>query len=357
MNGGFRRLNGQGMKERIIGAGLGFFRTTGLDRAASFLTRGRGAILMFHNVRPSAGRAYAPNQSLEVTPEFLDAALSLLDALGYEVIPIGALPERLAKNGGRRFAVLTFDDGYRDNLEIAAPILRRHNAPYAIYVTTGFADRRSRLWWLELEAAIGALDHIDMTVAGRAFSAPAHSVQEKQAAYLAAYAFLREHDEQAMLEQISALLAKAGMKLDCGELCMTWDEVREAASDPLCTIGVHTLTHPRLAKYDEDFVWRELRESREIIERQIGRPAVHLAFPFGDSRSAGPREFEIARACGYETAVTTRPGVLYAGHVKHLTALPRLAVHGSWQDVRLLESLLTGAPFAMWNLGRRVDVS
>jgi peptidoglycan/xylan/chitin deacetylase (PgdA/CDA1 family) len=104
-------------------------------------------------------------------------------------------------------------------------------------------------------------------------------------------------------------------------------------------------------------VRHELLESRDVIEREIGRPVVHLAFPFGDNLSAGPREFAIARECGYETALTTRPGVLFPNHRDYLTALPRLAVHGGWQNVRSLESLLTGAPFALWNLGRRVNVS
>ncbi len=345
------------MKDRIIDAGLSFFRATGLDRAASFLTRGRGVILMFHNVRPEASRAYAPNHPLEITPEFLETTIDLLQRLQYDIIPVADIAERLARNDGARFAALTFDDGYRDNLEFAAPILRRHGVPYAIYVTVGFVNRTSRLWWLELETAIGALDQIDIRIAGERFSAPARTADEKCGAYVQAYAFLRNHDEPAMLDRISDLLIQSGAHQDFGQLCMTWDEIRAAAQDPLCTIGAHTLTHARLAKHDEDSVRHELLESRQIIEREIERPVVHLAYPFGDSLSAGPREFAIARECGYQTALTTRPGVVFADHRDHMMALPRLAVHGGWQNARSLESLLTGAPFALWNLGRRINVS
>ncbi|MDP2358462.1 MAG: polysaccharide deacetylase family protein [Beijerinckiaceae bacterium] len=345
------------MKDRIIDAGLSFFRATGLDRAASFLTRGQGAILMFHNVRPATPRAYAPNQPLEVTPEFLETTIELLRRLEYEIIPVGDLVTRLSRNDGGRFAAVTFDDGYRDNLEVAAPILKRHAIPYTIYVTTGFVNRNSRLWWLELEAAIASLDHVDMVIGGDRFSASARTPEEKCRAYVGAYAFLRNHDEPAMLDCISTLLDKSGARSDFVQLCMTWDEVRTAAQDPLCTIGAHTLTHARLTKYDDTSVRRELLESREMIEREIGRPVVHLAYPFGDSLSAGPREFAIALECGYHTAVTTRPGVLFSDHREHMTALPRLAVHGGWQNSRSLESLLTGAPFALWNLGRRINVS
>lgn len=339
------------MKDRLICAGLKVFRATGLDRAVSFVTRGRGAILMFHRIRCADGRVFSPNKALEVTPEFLDESISLLDELGYEIAPIGELRDRLARDDGRRFAVLTFDDGYRDNLTVAAPILRKRSAPYTIYVTTGFMDGTARPWWLDLEAAVSALDHIEMEIAGDAFSAPARSAEEKQAAYAGAFAFLRMHDEVAMLEQIAMLVDRSGGG-GAGDVCMNWDEVRAAASDPLCTIGVHTLSHARLAKRAAEDVRRELQQSRAIIEREIGGSALHLAYPFGDKGSAGLREFQIARACGFETAVTTRPGVLLSGHRDHLTALPRIAVHGSWPDKRSLETFVSGAPSALWNFGR-----
>lgn len=355
MNVSFRWRLDAGMKEKIISAGLRFFRATGLHRPASRLTQGMGAILMFHNVRPFHGGAYAPNLPLEVTPDFFELTLTILREKGYEIVPIGDLPHRLAASGGRRFAAITFDDGYRDNIEIAAPILRRHNAPYTIYVTTGFAERTARLWWLELEAAIGGLDLVEIRARGGAFSARSRTAEEKHRAFGRAYSFLRQLDEPAMLDCVSRLLEQAGLAPRFAELCMTWDEIRAAGDDPLCTIGVHTLTHARLTKHDEAFVRRELQGSRELIESRTGRKADHLAYPFGDPGSAGRREFEIARECGFSTAVTTRPGVLFASHAAHMTALPRLAVQGGWQDGATFETLLSGAPFALWNLGRRVN--
>lgn len=344
------------MKNKIIRAGLQCLQATRLHRRLSAVTRGCGAILMFHNVRPDEGWAYAPNQALEITPEFLETTVQTLRDLEYDIVPIAEAPGRLARKDGRQFAVLTFDDGYRDNLEIAAPILRRYGAPYTIYVTTGFAERTARLWWLELEAAIRALDEVNMTIGGRSFSAPARTVWEKSRAYSRAFAFLGRHDEPAMLDAISALVRQAGSRSDFTDLCMTWDEIRAASEDPLCTIGVHTLTHARLTKHADSVVRRELESSRKIIEERIGRPAEHLAYPFGNAHSAGPREFEIARECGFRTAVTTRPGVVFPEHVQHLTALPRVSVQGTLQERGLLETLLSGAPLAFWNFGRRVNV-
>ena len=138
---------------------------------------------------------------------------------------------------------------------------------------------------------------------------------------------------------------------------MDWDELRAYAADPLCTIGVHTLTHPMLAKHDDAFVRRELAESRDIIEQKLGLKTRHLAYPVGDPGSAGPREFAIAEELGFASAVTTRPGMVFFEHAAHRLALPRLSINGNWQDRRYLEVLLSGAPFALWNRGRKVNAA
>jgi peptidoglycan/xylan/chitin deacetylase (PgdA/CDA1 family) len=81
---------------------------------------------------------------------------------------------------------------------------------------------------------------------------------------------------------------------------------------------------------------------------------VHLAYPIGDRSSAGAREFALASELGFETAVTTRKGMLFPEHSRHLMALPRLSVNGGWQNEALLDILLSGVPFLLWNRGSRV---
>ena len=94
--------------------------------------------------------------------------------------------------------------------------------------------------------------------------------------------------------------------------------------------------------------------SKAALEARLGIPVRHFAYPVGDPSSAGPREFELAREIGFETAVTTRPGMLFDDHAERLTELPRISVNGRWQSAEALEILLTGAPFWLWNRGRRL---
>ena len=114
-------------KHAVIEAGFAAFRASGLHRAVAPLTRGRGVILTFHRVRPFAPTTpgYAPNRLLEVTPAFLDEALTLVRRLGFELVSLTEARRRLIE-GGPRFAALTFDDGYRDTRDFALPVLEKH---------------------------------------------------------------------------------------------------------------------------------------------------------------------------------------------------------------------------------------
>src|ERR1700716_3909136 len=180
------------LKHRLFVAGFGAIAAIGADRWLRFLARGRGVILMFHHVRPWRPREFAPNRLLEITPEFLDVVLTELRREGFDIVPLDAVPDRLRPGPrGRPFAALTFDDGYRDNVEHAWPVLRRHNAPWTLFVTTDFVDGHGRLWWLELEEAIARLERVVLSRNGEVLDLPSHTTSEKEGTFEAVYQQLR----------------------------------------------------------------------------------------------------------------------------------------------------------------------
>ena len=345
-------------KKRLISSGFSFFRMTGLHHLAAPLTRGAGAILMFHRVRPCERRDFAPNRLLEITPEFLDAVLTRLTALGFAIVSLDKALAILTSGAGlgQPFAVLTFDDGYKDTRDVALPILEKHQAPFTLYVTTGFAERTARLWWVELEEAIRKLAQISVEIDGEKVALPSATAGEKYAAFASLYRRLIDGPEEILLDVTAKLAAKAGIDSAglADELCLDWAGIEKIARNELCTIGVHTLTHRRLAKLGAASMRRELFESRRIIEAHIGRPAEHLAYPVGNRAAAGAREATAATDLGFSSAVTTRPGMIFSEHENHLTELPRLSINGNWQSLDAVEILLSGVPFALWNRGKRV---
>ena len=138
---------------------------------------------------------------------------------------------------------------------------------------------------------------------------------------------------------------------------MSWDELKRIDSEPLITIGAHSLSHCNLARQSEEMATREITESRARIEAALQRPVAHMAYPYGDRGAAGTREFALAAAAGFKTAVTTRPGMIFPENAAHLTALPRVSLNGHYQDTRVLPVLTSGAATAMWNGFRRIDAA
>lgn len=357
-------LRHQNLRHHAFSAVFGAIAAMGADRWGRGLAQGAGVILTLHHVRPQRPGGFAPNGLLEITPEFLDRTLMLIRAEGYDLVSLDQAVARLSSprqsspRKGRFFVALTFDDGYRDNVEHAWPVLASHGAPWTLFVTTGFADRTARLWWLELEEAIRALPQIALTLPDGPFAARTGSDTEKLRAFEALYWRLRKQPEAILLSAISELAAQAG--IDAVALvereCLPWDMLRALAGAPGVTIGAHTLTHPMLARHDEAFARAEIVDSKSRLEAELGMPIRHFAYPVGDPSSAGPREFGLARAAGFTSAVTTRPGHLFAEHADHLHALPRVSLNGLHQSEAALRALLSGLPFSLWNRGRRLSV-
>jgi len=349
------------MRTAAIRTGLETLYFSGAHQLLRPFVGGVGAILMLHHVRPASRHAFKPNQLLEVTPEFLARVIAFLRRSDFDIVSLDEMHRRMVEGDfKRRFVCLTFDDGYRDNQQWAYPILKANDVPFAVYLPTSFPDRLGELWWLALETVIARNDRIGLQIDGENRYFDCTSVADKISLFDHLYQWLRgrktEEELRAVIRDLCARYQVDNSSL-CDELCLTWDEVRKLAADPLVTIGAHTVNHVILTKVSERTVRSEMDMSRRVIESALGVRPQHFASPVGDRTAAGPREFQIAAELGFKTAVTTRPGVLFAGHREHLTALPRISLNGNFQQLRYVQVLLSGAATAVWNGMRRLDLN
>jgi peptidoglycan/xylan/chitin deacetylase (PgdA/CDA1 family) len=348
-------------RKTFIRAGLDALYFSGAHLWLRPIFSGLGAIFTLHHVRPRRDAGFQPNGHLEVTPEFLREMLAHLRANDIEIIAIDELHRRLIERDfTRRFACFTFDDGYRDNRDFALPVMREFAAPFTIFVTTDFAEGLGRLWWIALEQVIAKTPQIEVEIGGTATRLDTATTAAKYIAFQRLQQWLRglpgEHD---LRREVSALCARHGVDEAAisSDLCMSWDELKQLGSEPLITIGAHTLTHCNLAKQSEEMAGGEIADSRARIEATLHRQVAHMAYPYGDRAAAGSREFVLAAAAGFKTAVTTRPGMIFPENAAHLTALPRVSLNGHYQDSRVLPVLTSGAATAMWNGFRRIDAA
>jgi peptidoglycan/xylan/chitin deacetylase (PgdA/CDA1 family) len=333
-------------------AGLETLYFSGVHHVLRALFSGNGAILTLHHVRPPRAAQFQPNSILEISPEFLEGMILRLRDRGFDIVSIGEVRRRLIERDFRRqFIAFTFDDGYRDNLEYAWPILQKHQVPFALYVATSFPDRLGELWWVGLERVVAKADRLVLEINGVTRFIECPDLSRKRDAFDEVYWWLRSiPDEDTFRRTVRDICARYGvdLKAPCVELCMDWAEIAHMAADPLCTIGAHTISHCFLTKVSEKAARTEMQRSAEIIGAALGSKPEHFAYPYGDG---GRREFAIARDLGFKTAVTTSAGVVRPRHRDHLTALPRISVNGKFQALRYLDVLISGVPFAL----RRYD--
>jgi peptidoglycan/xylan/chitin deacetylase (PgdA/CDA1 family) len=348
-------------RRTFIRAGLDALYFSGAHLWLRPIFSGLGVIFTLHHVRPRHDACFQPNGHLEVTPAFLREMLTHLRANEIDIVSIDELHRRLIeRDAGRRFACFTFDDGYRDNRDFALPVLREFEAPFTIFVTSEFAQGSGRLWWIALEQVIAKATRIEVEIGGVTTRLDTVSPAAKLDAFQRLHQWLRglptEHD---LRREMSALCARHGVNEAAisADLCMSWDELRRLGSEPLITLGAHSLSHCNLAKQSEEIARGEIAGSRTRIEAALQRPVLHMAYPYGDRAAAGTREFALAAAAGFKTAVTTRPGMIFPEIAAHPTALPRVSLNGHYQDARVLPVLTSGAATAMWNGFRRVDAA
>jgi peptidoglycan/xylan/chitin deacetylase (PgdA/CDA1 family) len=341
------------LKKTVIRAGLETLYFSGAHLAMKPLVGGVGVILTLHHVRPRRPDAFQPNRLLEVAPQFFSRVIARLRRSGIDLVSLDEMHRRLTERDFRkRFACVTFDDGYRDLMQWAYPVLRKHNVPFALYVPTSFPDQIGELWWLALERVIAENSRIGLLIDGqeRRFDCP--SIAEKRDLFEQLYWWLRAREtEDELRNAVRDLSARYGvdMKSICQELCMTWDEIADLARDPLVTIGAHTVNHVILKKTSDRVARAELEMGRAVIEAAIGVRPEHLAYPVGDPTSAGEREYRLAKELGFKTATTTNPGVLFPEHADQLMSLPRISLNGEYQQMRYVRVLMSGAATAMWD--------
>lgn len=241
----YRALAGSGV--------LAYQRYRKVHRGAGWAT-----ILVYHTL---ADR----HDGITIRPRLFREILAMLKR-DYHVISTSELVTRLRQGGpftGRE-VVITFDDGYLDNYEIAAPALAELGLPATFYLTAGYVGTTRQFPW---DAAAG------------------HTTR-----------------------------------------MMSWEQAREMHAMGF-EIGHHTWSHPNLGTEPIASAPRELGDSKAKLEDELGAPVVHFAYPFGGKQNIRPEWIDAAREAGLETTFSCHGGLVRTGvdpyHIPRLGAHQR----------------------------------
>jgi peptidoglycan/xylan/chitin deacetylase (PgdA/CDA1 family) len=226
-----------------------------------------------------------------------------------------------AEGGGMRprTVSVTFDDGYRDNLYEAMPLLERHGVPATVFVVTGYIESGRDFWW-------DVLERVCRTVAREG---------EFDGLYRAYHTELQalDHGErQAVLDQRAD---ETGSKPPARVETMTTAELESIAASPLIDVGAHTVTHPLLSTLGAAEQLDEMRASKRYLEEVVGRPIRSFSYPFG---SYDADSVMSVRTAGFSCACTSARRKVTAG--TDVFELPRLPI-GNWSGEELERKLST----------------
>lgn len=300
-------------------------------------------ILGYHGISQHDEHLWKPD--LFITPQLLDSRLRFLKSSGFNVLPLDtALRLLRARTLPERSVVLTFDDGYVDFFRIAHPILKAHDCPATVYLTTYYSERNlpipgitaAYMVWMS-PTFVGRLKtlptfgHIDLRN-------PAHRRQ------ISTEIGLYFNDERTMVPaQKSALLEALARELhfDLQELrrrrlmhLMTPEEATAVAREG---VDIQLHTHRHWVPADEALVRREISENRTRIEAITGRPARHFCYPSGVQY---PELLGWLRSLDIVSATTCQTGLATATDDPLL--LPRFIDHSCVSQIEF-EAWATGA--------------
>ena len=330
---------------------LGAVHYTGLGRVAARSLAAHGAILMLHRVTDTDHAPLGINSGLAVRPAFLARLLPYLRRTGMTIVAMDELLEALKAGKSAGLVAITADDGYLDNLNEALPVLEAYEAPMTIYIAPGLTNGDVVPWWEAIEAHVAARDIVYLPTPQGIVSIDCATRAARRVAVLRVMDHLQT---QVAENRQQGFLASMGIVKSSQRQFMNWGELRRLASHRLVDLGAHTVNHANLRRLTAAAARREMADSATVIEMETGTRPRHFAYPYGGPRAAGEREAEMARELGFASAVTTRHGVLHAGHAAHLHALPRISVNGNFQRLAYVGTLLSGVPTVIANRGRRL---
>jgi peptidoglycan/xylan/chitin deacetylase (PgdA/CDA1 family) len=299
---------------------------------------GSFCVITYHGIQPEGYEVCDPQQDGGlVTAENFRSQLRLLKEC-YRVVSPEQVQEWLV--GGKSLpelsVLLTCDDGLRNALTCMVPILREEELSCLFFVLgASAAESVGRLWYEDLYQLLLAAPSGKFAIAGADAVLDLGERAQRRPMWWNLVKSLSRHDPPRRSEFLEACRIAFGLSSEWNAeshrigaqdqrfSLLTAAELRQLVQQGM-SVGSHTLTHPILSQQTGDQAWREIAESRSLLEGAVGRPVWALAYPFGDPASVTEREMQMAEQAGFQCAFMNVGGGFGAQLPRF--ALPRVHV-------------------------------
>jgi peptidoglycan/xylan/chitin deacetylase (PgdA/CDA1 family) len=282
-------------------------------------------VLTYHRIGYAQDAAFDPDV-YSATPEQFEDHVTYLRAR-FPVLRLGDAVDWMT--GGCRRAeaaiLLTFDDGYIDNYEIAAPILRKHGVPATFFLPTAFIGTPRIPWWDELAWYVrNSMKEVISVTHPRVqrFAVDGANRWASLGALLRLYKSPLTADPQRLLAQVAE--SSGAPPPPHRRMFMNWAEARELAAHGI-DFGSHSHSHEILSRLTRDEQEREMRQSRDLLEQHLGVCVDTMAYPVGGRDAYNSDSFAALEAAGYAAAFShdksdvNRPGEVFRYNILRLS--------------------------------------
>lgn len=291
-------------------------------------------ILVYHRIGPMTDKW--SNDSLH--PKLFEEQIDYLSK-NFGIISLNNLCEMITKGTiPKKAVVITFDDGYKDNYEIAFPILKEYNVSATIFLATGAIEQKKLFWWDLVNYALFHTDieSIEIEDIG---TYKLSSDEEKTKAGLNIQEKLKKMDNNKKSYLINELLnltdvhipEKLGKKY-----VLSWKEIKKMNKNGI-EFGAHTVNHPILTNVSHDEAKWEIINSKNSIEENLGTDIKLFAYPNGDFND---EISALVKSLGFNSSVSVYPMRPINNSINELYQLNR--INANLKDFNIFKLYLCG---------------
>ena len=295
--------------------------------------RGSDVVVLYHRI----AREAPDPAGLVVDPQRFRRQLEVLGA-HFDVVPAADILTPHIDAVQRPRAAITFDDGYADNLHVAAPVLRGLGLPATLFVVTDALDDEQEFWWDRLAHLVSdapAVDRAEIAVGRRRLALDLHDEPSRHRSLgVLNHLLMQQPPDQVelALARLRALAGRGAPATCERHRRLTRPQVVALSADSLWEIGSHTCTHSALRRLTPARSAHELTASRAALAHLLGRPPRLVSYPYGAPGTVGRGDARRAREAGYDLGFVNVPGPTEGVSP---FAVPRISV-GQWEPAEFL---------------------
>jgi peptidoglycan/xylan/chitin deacetylase (PgdA/CDA1 family) len=288
-------------------------RLCGANALARYLARRRLTVLCYHSVVSDSVPYHSTRTRVAVTATQFREQLLIVSRC-FQPVSVEHVVRYLdgKEQLPPRPLLITFDDGFRNNLTYAVPELERQGIPAVFHVTTGHIGTNRLLWPYEIEERVLQCTQPRLPMPGNRSSIllPTDPVARASVAeQVQQICKMMQNDACQAYLDILRTGGECQVEGSLRELhdFLSWDEVRDLDRRGF-SIGSHTVEHPILTNLSCERLQQELRDSKTTIELQLGRACLSIAYPNGGPGDFSAAVIHAAEKAGFRLGFTATGG-------------------------------------------------